>query len=60
MQETSVAALNQRNSYILFYKRKGYNFEALMPDVGGKTRDDKGLDDEFNSELSKAASCCIQ
>lgn len=55
-----MAALNQRNSYILFYKRKGYNFEALMPDVGGKTRDDKGLDDEFNSELSKAASCCIQ
>lgn len=60
MSESSVAAVNQRNSYILFYKRQGYNFDCLMPDVSSKSRDDKGIDDEFNSELSKAASCCIQ
>lgn len=55
-----MAALNQRNSYILFYNRQGFHFDGLMPDIKGKQKDDLGLDDEFNTELSKAASCSIQ
>ena len=58
MDESLVASQNQHNSYILFYKRQNFNFNSLMPDVKNKQRDDRGIDDEFNTELSKA-SCSI-
>ncbi|XP_067931745.1 ubiquitin carboxyl-terminal hydrolase 32-like isoform X2 [Watersipora subatra] len=60
LSEATVTQANQRNCYILFYERQDLIYEKLMPNISGRQRDDSGIDEEFNTELSKAASCVIQ